>query len=183
MVKRRNAHTQKKGRNTTNMRLHLNNYHPEQLKQLQSEELKSSPVTSFFKSKSFGVPVHKKNPLPQNSTSFQTLKLELKQLQSEELKSSPVTSFFKSKSFGVRVHKKNPLPQNSTSFQTLKLDLTRLCACTSFLLHCICLFHHGASPSSEFIVGTLDSSRWLLQCVVRLCLILPSEVTLFKLYR
>ena len=137
MVKRRNAHTQKKGRNTTNMRLHLNNYHPEQLKQLQSEELKSSPVTSFFKSKSFGVPVHKKNPLP----------------------------------------------QNSTSFQTLKLDLTRLCACTSFLLHCICLFHHGASPSSEFIVGTLDSSRWLLQCVVRLCLILPSEVTLFKLYR
>ncbi|KZR99099.1 Uncharacterized protein APZ42_005187, partial [Daphnia magna] len=80
-----------KGRNTTNMRLHLNNYHPEQLKQLQSEELKiaeqtlnsssrSSSVTSFFKSKSFGVPVHKRNPLPQNSTSFQTLKLDLTRL-------------------------------------------------------------------------------------------------------
>jgi hypothetical protein len=80
-----------KGRNTTNMRLHLNNYHPEQLKHLQSEELKiaeqtlnsssrSSSVTSFFKSKSFGVPVHKRNPLPQNSTSFQTLKLDLTRL-------------------------------------------------------------------------------------------------------
>lgn len=79
-----------KGRNTTNMKLHLSNYHPEQFKQFQSEERKiavealnssrNSSVAGFFKSKSSGVPLHRRNPLPHNSETYQTLKLNLTRL-------------------------------------------------------------------------------------------------------
>lgn len=77
------------GRNTTNMRLHLTKYHPQQFKELQSEEtrLADEPLNSsctsvagFFKSQSSGVPVHRRNPLTSNSEAYQTLKLNLTRL-------------------------------------------------------------------------------------------------------
>jgi hypothetical protein len=74
------------GRDTTNIRLHLSNYHPQRFEELQSEKtrladepLKSScnSVAGFFKSQSSSVVVHRRNPLPHNSKAYHTLKLNL----------------------------------------------------------------------------------------------------------
>lgn len=94
-----------KGRNTSNMRYHLNSVHKAEAKILEDEEAKESTTAAAAGA---------------SSASFQPKVYDFFGNQAEEM--------IKQK------RKRNPYPENALIYQRLKANLTRLAACTSFPL-------------------------------------------------